>query len=54
MLLEHLAAKFRKARKKLEEQNMTNKVNVERLTKQIVERLRIDVEKLKDATRDKN
>ena len=33
-----------------QEQNMTNKVNIERL-QQDVERLRIDTEKLKDSVR---
>jgi uncharacterized membrane protein YraQ (UPF0718 family) len=49
MLLEHLAESLEKLEKN-QEQNMTNKVNIERLQAD-VERLRIDVEKLKDLVR---
>jgi len=49
MLLEHLAESLEKLEKN-QEQNMTNKVNIERLQAD-VERLRIDVEKLKDSVR---
>lgn len=49
MLLEHLAESLEKLEKN-QEQNMTNKVNIERLQSD-VERLRIDVEKLKDLVR---
>jgi len=49
MLLEHLAEGLEKLEKN-QEQNMTNKVNIERLQSD-VERLRIDVEKLKDSVR---
>src|SRR5210317_1596394 len=49
MLLEHIAAQVEKLEQN-QEQNMTNKVNIERL-QQDVERLRIDVEKLKDSVR---
>ena len=49
MLLEHIAQQVEKL-EKTQEQNMTNKVNIERL-QQDVERLRIDVEKLKDSVR---
>ena len=49
MLLEHLAESLEKLEKN-QEQNMTNKVNIERLQSD-VERLRIDVEKLKDSVR---
>ena len=49
MLLEHIAEQVEKLEQN-QEQNMTNKVNIERL-QQDVERLRIDVEKLKDSVR---
>jgi biopolymer transport protein ExbB/TolQ len=49
MLLEHIATQVEKL-EKTQEQNMTNKVNIERLQLD-VERLRIDVEKLKDSVR---
>ena len=49
MLLEHIAEQVEKLEEN-QEQNMTNKVNIERL-QQDVERLRIDVEKLKDSVR---
>src|SRR5210317_1578766 len=49
MLLEHLAESLEKLEKN-QEQNMTNKDNIERLQAD-VERLRIDVEKLKDSVR---
>src|SRR5210317_932295 len=49
MLLEHVAEQVEKLEQN-QEQNMTNKVNIERL-QQDVERLRIDVEKLKDSVR---
>ena len=49
MLLEHIAAQVEKL-EKTQEQNMTNKVNIERLQKDI-EKILIDVEKLKDAVR---
>ena len=49
MLLEHLAEQVEKLEQN-QEQNMTNKVNIERLQSD-VERLRIDVEKLKDSVR---
>ena len=49
MLLEHIAQQVEKLEQN-QEQNMTNKVNIERL-QQDVERLRIDVEKLKDSVR---
>jgi len=49
MLLEHVAEQVEKLEEN-QEQNMTNKVNIERL-QQDVERLRIDVEKLKDSVR---
>ena len=49
MLLEHLAESLEKLEKN-QEQNMTNKVNIERLQSD-VERLRVDVEKLKDLVR---
>lgn len=49
MLLEHIAEQVEKL-ELTQEQNMTNKVNIERLQTD-VERLRIDVEKLKDSVR---
>ena len=49
MLLEHIAEQVEKLEEN-QEQNMTNKVNIERLQSD-VERLRIDVEKLKDSVR---
>ena len=49
MLLEHVAEQVEKLEQN-QEQNMTNKVNIERL-QQDVERLRIHVEKLKDSVR---
>ena len=49
MLLEHIAEQVEKLEQN-QEQNMTNKVNIERLQLD-VERLRIDVEKLKDSVR---
>ena len=49
MLLEHIAQQVEKLEQN-QEQNMTNKVNIERLQTD-VERLRVDVEKLKDSVR---
>ena len=49
MLLEHIAQQVEKL-EQTQEQNMTNKVNIERLQLD-VERLRIDTEKLKDSVR---
>jgi len=49
MLLEHISQQVEKLEEN-QEQNMTNKVNIERLQTD-VERLRIDVEKLKDSVR---
>ena len=49
MLLEHVAQQVEKLEEN-QEQNMTNKVNIQRLQDD-VERLRIDVEKLKDSVR---
>jgi uncharacterized protein HemX len=49
MLLEHISAQVEKL-EKTQEQNMTNKVNIERLQKDI-EKILIDVEKLKDSVR---
>jgi hypothetical protein len=49
MLLEHISEQVEKLEQN-QEQNMTNKVNIERLQSD-VERLRIDVEKLKDSVR---
>jgi biopolymer transport protein ExbB/TolQ len=49
MLLEHLAEQVEKL-EKTQEQNMTNKVNIERIQKDI-EKILIDVEKLKDSVR---
>jgi len=49
MLLEHLASQVEKLEKN-QEQNMTNKVNIERLQKD-VDKILLDVEKLKDSVR---
>ena len=49
MLLEHIAAQVEKL-EKTQEQNMTNKVNIERLQQDIAKIL-VDVEKLKDSVR---
>jgi biopolymer transport protein ExbB/TolQ len=49
MLLEHIAQQVEKL-EQTQEQNMTNKVNIERLQKDI-EKILIDVEKLKDSVR---
>ena len=49
MLLEHIAAQVEKL-ENTQEQNMTNKVNIERLQKDI-DKILIDVEKLKDSVR---
>ena len=49
MLLEHIAAQVEKL-EKTQEQNMTNKVNIERL-QQDISKILIDVEKLKDSVR---
>jgi len=49
MLLEHIATQVEKL-EKTQEQNMTNKVNIERLQKDI-DKILIDVEKLKDSVR---
>jgi len=49
MLLEHIAAQVEKL-EKTQEQNMTNKVNIERLQKDI-DKILVDVEKLKDSVR---
>jgi len=49
MLLEHMATQVEKL-EKTQEQNMTNKVNIERIQKDI-EKILIDVEKLKDSVR---
>ena len=49
MLLEHIAAQVEKL-EETQEQNMTNKVNIERLQKDI-DKILIDVEKLKDSVR---
>ena len=49
MLLEHIAQQVEKL-EKTQEQNMTNKVNIERIQKDI-EKILIDVEKLKDSVR---
>ena len=49
MLLEHIAAQVEKL-EKTQEQNMTNKVNIERLQKDI-DKILIDVEKLKNSVR---
>ena len=50
MLIEDLYKSVEKIEKNLE-QNMTNKVNIERLQKD-VEKMLIDIEKLKDADRE--
>ena len=49
MLLEHIAEQVEKL-EKTQEQNMTNKVNIERLQKDI-DKILVDVEKLKDSVR---
>ena len=49
MLLEHIAAQVEKL-EETQEQNMTNKVNIKRLQKDI-DKILIDVEKLKDSVR---
>ena len=49
MLLEYIAQQVEKL-EKTQEQNMTNKVNIERIQKDI-EKILIDVEKLKDSVR---
>jgi len=49
MLLEHIAEQVEKL-ELTQEQNMTNKVNIERLQKDI-DKILIDVEKLKDSVR---
>ena len=49
MLLEHIAKQVEKL-EKTQEQNMTNKVNIERIQKDI-DKILIDVEKLKDSVR---
>ena len=49
MLLEHIAEQVEKLEQN-QEQNMTNKVNIERIQKDI-EKILIDVEKLKDSVR---
>jgi uncharacterized protein HemX len=49
MLLEHISAQVEKL-EETQEQNMTNKVNIERLQKDI-EKILVDVEKLKDSVR---
>lgn len=49
MLLEHIAEQVEKLQQ-TQEQNMTNKVNIERLQKDI-DKILIDVEKLKDSVR---
>ena len=49
MLLEHIAEQVEKL-ELTQEQNMTNKVNIERL-QQDVDKILIDVEKLKDSVR---
>ena len=49
MLLEHIAQQVEKL-EQTQEQNMTNKVNIERLQKDI-EKILVDVEKLKDSVR---
>ena len=49
MLLEHIAEQVEKL-ELTQEQNMTNKVNIERVQKDI-EKILIDVEKLKDSVR---
>ena len=49
LLLEHIAQQVEKL-EKTQEQNMTNKVNIERLQKDL-EKILVDVEKLKDSVR---
>ena len=49
MLLEHISEQVEKL-EQTQEQNMTNKVNIERLQKDI-DKILIDVEKLKDSVR---
>ena len=49
MLLEHIAEQVEKL-ELTQEQNMTNKVNIERLQKDI-DKILVDVEKLKDSVR---
>ena len=49
MLLEHIAEQVEKL-EETQEQNMTNKVNIERLQKDI-DKILVDVEKLKDSVR---
>src|SRR5210317_24300 len=49
MLLEHIAQQVEKL-EKTQEQNMTNKVNIERIQKDI-DKILIDVEKLKESVR---
>ena len=49
MLLEHIAQQVEKL-EETQEQNMTNKVNIERLQKDI-DKILVDVEKLKDSVR---
>ena len=49
MLLEHISEQVEKL-EKTQEQNMTNKVNIERIQKDI-DKILIDVEKLKDSVR---
>ena len=49
MLLEHIATQVEKL-EKTQEQNMTNKVNIERVQKDI-DKILVDVEKLKDSVR---
>ena len=49
MLLEHIATQVEKL-EKTQEQNMTNKVNIKRLQKDI-DKILVDVEKLKDSVR---
>jgi uncharacterized membrane protein len=49
MLLEHIAQQVEKL-EQTQEQNMTNKVNIERLQKDI-DKILVDVEKLKDSVR---
>lgn len=49
MLLEHISEQVEKLQQ-TQEQNMTNKVNIERIQKDI-EKILVDVEKLKDSVR---
>ena len=49
MLLEHISEQVEKL-EQTQEQNMTNKVNIERIQKDI-EKILLDVEKLKDSVR---